>query len=254
MIPLAELKSYANITGTDKDAALQGFINSATSILNKNCNRVFLRNDYTEVIKSCNFTDKLYLSNAPINEVTSIKYWDGEEYTDLLSSPDTIENSIENYQDYLLLRKGYSFYGKDIQVEYNAGYTFQVGTGKVKQLNGETSVIGLGGTQFESEIEVGDYICFDGLKRLVSAVDDDTHLTVTEAVTEDHLSSAFTISNVPYDIEQACKELACKLFYDSGMQGANGTLLVSSKSGETSYSYKEFNMDEFINANRFVNI
>ena len=257
MITLSEFKNYLGIVDTDKDGILQGFISSAISFLDSSCNRTFLKNNYTEYIKDCNVTgDKLYLRNAPINTVTSIYYYDGEDYINLFSSPDTIADSITNQSDYILLRKGYSVYRKELKVVYNAGYKFTSGTGTIRVLVGSVNVEGLNSSLFETEITVGDYLCFEGERIKVASITDNELLVLESPVSRDFISVGYNISNVPEDLRQGCKELAMKLYYDSPI-GQNLLFRSAySTSGQTSTSvqYKELDQSKLINTYKFVNI
>ena len=258
MITLAEFKNILGIADTDKDSFLQGFISSAISTLNSQCNRVLVKNNHTEYIQNCNATgDKLYLRNAPINSITSIYYWDGQAYVSLFSGSDTISDSITNAGDYILLRKGYNVFGKDLKVVYNAGYKFTAGTGRLRILTGLANVEGLFGTLFQTEIKVGDYLCFEGEKIKVASVDSDELLVLESPVSRDFISVGYNISNVPANLEQKCLELAIKYYYDSP-QGKDALLKatdsVSGQTTNTSVQFKDLDLSEVISEYRFINI
>lgn len=251
MITLTELKSYLVIDETENDALIQGFITTAISKINSMCNRKLVADNFTEVITSNIFTDRIYLKNTPINLVTSIEYYDGEEYLDLFNSPDELSDIFENLEDYLLMRKGYSVEGKNLRVVYNGGYKFVQGTGKLKCLSSVNVTDGLG-VSF-ANVDVGDYITFEGERRLVSAKADSTHLTLSEPATDDYTAVNFNISNVPEDLRQFCKEL-CKKLYDESPLGKD-MLLRSNESNENdSASFKDWDNSGLISQYRFINI
>lgn len=251
MITLNEYKQYLNIVETENDGILQGFISTANSQLDSLCNRKLLKSDYTEIVECNYFKNMIYLKNYPINSISSVKYYDGVNYMDIAN------NYFENSESYLTANNIFSLYGKRLQVVYNGGYKFQSGTGRVKILTGSVNVLGLFDTVFSSEVTAGDYLCFDGLRKKVLTVTDDTHIILDSPVSEDHISIGYTITNVPEDLRQACKELATKLYYDSGI--GNSTLLKSgeSLSGTTSGSsvqFKELDMKNIIANYRNINV
>jgi hypothetical protein len=214
MITLAELKYYLGITGSDKDALLQGFITAAMSEMSGICYRNFIRDQYTETIPCCLALDRIYLKTAPIVSVQSLKYYDGTTYSDLiLSDIDTLEDSIEIFPNYILLRKGYTSFGYDLKVEYTGGYKFIQGTGKLKVLSSVDAEIILGGDT--TNITEGDYITFEGERLQVASVTDSTHFVFVSPSSKDYTSVNYNISNVPEDLRQYCKELSTKLFYES---------------------------------------
>lgn len=254
MITLTEFKQYLNIVETKYDAQLQGFITSAITQLNSLCNREFIKNDYIEVIECNLFSNAIYLKSSPINSVTSIKYYDSNSFVNVSG---TIADYVENMESYLYLKNVFSLRGKRLQVVYNGGYKFVNGTGKVKVLTGSANVLGLFDTVFTDEIEVNDYLCFDGLKIKVTAITDDSHLILESPVSEDHISKGFTISNVPEDLRQSCKELATKLYNDSSI--GNNALLkssysISSQTSGTSTRYKDLDLKNIISNYRFQNV
>ena len=255
MITLTEFKQYLNIVETEFDVQLQGFINKAVAKLNALCNRNFLKADYTENI-SCNyFGNLIYPRNFPVNSVTSIKYFDSSVYTNITAG--TLSNSIEILDYYVKINNLMSVKNKEVQIVYNGGYKFQSGTGKLKLLAGSPNVEGLFGTLFTTEIAVNDYICFDGLRRKVITVTDNTHIVLSEPVSEDHISVGYSISNVPEDLQQGCRELATKLYNDSSI--GNNTLLKSSDSisgqtSGTSTQYKDLDLKNIISNYRFQNV
>jgi len=255
MITLTEYKQYLNIVDTDKDDILQGFITSAISQIDSLCNRKFLKADYTENI-SCNyFGNLLYPKNYPVNSVTSIKYFDSSVYTNITTG--TLSDSIEILDYYVKLNELMSVRNKEVQIVYNGGYKFESGTGRIKILAGTTNIIGLFSTVFTTEVTAGDYLCFDGLRKKVLTVTDNDSIVLDSPVSEDHISVGYTISNVPEDLRQGCKELAAKLYYDSGI--GNNTLLKTgeSNSGQTSgtsVQYKDLNLQSLISNYRVINV
>ena len=254
MITLSEFKAYVNITGSDKDSLLQGFISSAIEKLNSECNRKFIRDTFTEYFNYPN-CKTVYLQNAPVVSITSLQYYSDNAYTNLIDgSGHTIDNSIEINSNSIVAVNSYSFSRNKLKVVYVGGYKFTVGTGRVKVLAGSKNVEGLLGTLFTDEIVAGDYIYFDGLKRKVATIVDATHLTLTEAVLEDHISVTFTVSNVPDDLCLFCCKIAAEMWYES--PAGKGLLLVESKSTEKdgSFNYKALDWTPMLEKYRVINI
>lgn len=238
MITLAEFKNYLQISETENDPIIQGFINSAIVKLGAMCNRNFTKSDYTEIIQSNVFKDMIYLKNTPINSVTTLQYWDGTAYSNMIATPDTISDSVENLGEYLLLRKGYYAGDKNLKVVYNAGYKFVTGTGRIRGDIGTTVIQGED-TLFTTEVTAGDYLTVNGNKYLVTEVVSNTGIYIDSAVIEDIGLSSYTISNVPDDLRQACFELSKKL-YDESPLGKDMLLRSNENNENDSATFKEW--------------
>lgn len=255
MISLAEFKNYLGLTTSDKDNILNTFINSAIDKINSECNRTFEKKDHTEYISCSQSYDTLFLKNSPVNSVTSIQYYNGEEYTDLIDgSGDSIALNVENRTDYIVLR-GYSAFMKDLKIVYNAGYKFITGTGTARGDEGSTTITGTG-TLFSSEAAVNDYISINGYRYKITAIASNTSLTVSSAVPVDIGLNSYTISNVPDDVRNMLFKLASMMYLESG-QGKD--LLYKSSEGvgsgaSESVSYKELDIKDFISNYRFINV
>ncbi len=255
MITLSELKNYLSLTTTDKDNILTGFINSATDKINAECNRTFEKTEHTEYITCSQSYDTLFLKNSPVNSISSIQYYNGTEYADLIDgSGDSIALNVENRGDYIVLR-GYNVYSKDIKIVYNAGYKFITGTGRLRGDIGSTTITGTG-TLFTSEVAVNDYISVNGNRYKVTAIASNTSLTISSAVPEDVGLSSYAISNVPEDIRNVLFKIASMMYLESG-QGKD--LLYKSSEGmgsgaSESVSYEKLDIKDFISTYRFINI
>lgn len=258
MITLSEFKSYINITETDNDSILQGFINTAVSKLDSLCNRKFLNRTICEYIYPTDWNDsqKYYLKQGFVNSVVSIKYWNDTEYVTLFTGTDDVCNSVQVREDFIYLLNGYNFYKKNIEIVYNAGYKFQTGTGTVNTTVGSKDITGVS-SYFTDEVSIGDYILIEGQRKQVTIINSATSLTLDSAFDTEYTGVSFNISNVPEDLRQGCKELASKLYYDSGI-GLN-TLIksnesVSGQTSGTSTTFKELDLTHLINQYRFLNI
>lgn len=126
MITLTELKTYLNITDSNKDSLLQSCIDASVKEIEDYCNRKLSSGTYTEYLNG-NGRTEIYLRNYPINEVTSILYYtDYDGYDDIFITGDTPENSvliIEQTNCIKLLKCYYFFKGcKNIKITYTAGF------------------------------------------------------------------------------------------------------------------------------------
>lgn len=115
MISTETLKQYLNIDGTGKDTFLSACIASAKGEVETFCNRKFTSGDYTDYLEG-NCNNLVFLKNFPINEVTSIKYLNGENFLNLDSTCAIYENinAIKILNNILPKRT--------VKIEYNAGW------------------------------------------------------------------------------------------------------------------------------------
>lgn len=255
MITLTELKLFLGIESSENDTLLNGCINSAIAILNSECNRKFERKEYTEYYYDNMTYEKLYLRNTPIVSLTSVQYYDGEEYTNLFSSPDTLQTSFEVRDAYLYGRLGYNFYSKDIKVVYEGGYKFIQNAGTVTITAGSTALTGTN-TTFTTDAAAGDFIIIGGEKIEIESITTNTALVLSSPINEDYNAAEFVITTLPEDIRQAIIDLASEKYYNSG-QGLS--LLVkeseSMNSGaSSSTNYKTLDMLKLFDKYRYHNI
>lgn len=115
-----------------EDRMLERYINSASSLISKYCNRNFIAETYTEYYKGLG-RPKLVLNNYPINYITSVKV----DSASLTAGTDYVTaDSTYLAQGFLVKENGWTWYGYEtglvpeltapvdnIQVVYSAGYT-----------------------------------------------------------------------------------------------------------------------------------
>lgn len=98
---IADLELYlgTTITGGSDEAKYEYLIDAVSKEIESICQRVLLAADYTEVLNG-NGTNSIFLSQYPINTITSVEYgqpWDGytrDAVTDYISYDDTGEISF----------------------------------------------------------------------------------------------------------------------------------------------------------------
>lgn len=215
MITLSEIKYYLGINSNEKNDYLFSLINQSLKEFETMTNRRYEYNSaITEYIDCNEFSDRVYLYTNPIISIDTIQYYDNaeEEYTDLIDGTgDTIANTVEVYNDFIKIRKGYSFFGKDIKIIYSAGYRFTKSAGTITALLNTTSLTG-SSTLFLTEAEANDLIILDEEIKTVSTISTNTALTITTALNRSHANSNVYFTNYPKDIRQAIKEI-CRYKY-----------------------------------------
>lgn len=125
IVSLSDLKSYLQITSSDKDTLLGDLMNSASHLANRLTGRFFRDKDYTEYYDG-DGTRELILKNAPINSITSIH----DDVNRDFNSDSQIDVSADVLQEtesgIVRLWNNESAFVKgtaNIKVVYNAGYT-----------------------------------------------------------------------------------------------------------------------------------
>lgn len=95
LIALPELKKYLNWAEGDTaiDDFLNDMINAASDVLEQYCNTKIKKSEVTEVV-SGDGSIKLYLSNRPITEIKTLKYFDGEKFADFMSDAEIRKNIV----------------------------------------------------------------------------------------------------------------------------------------------------------------
>ena len=131
-ITIASYKYFA--WDYSKDKLLERYINSASGMVSKYCNRKFIANTYTEYYRG-HGRQKLILNQYPINAITSIKVDSASltAGTDYVTSDQTYLDQGMVFKD-----KGWTWYGyltglvgeptaplDNIEVTYSAGFTLE---------------------------------------------------------------------------------------------------------------------------------
>ncbi|MCP4567635.1 MAG: hypothetical protein GY841_08655 [FCB group bacterium] len=83
-VSLSDIKEHLRIDTTDEDDLITTYIQAATSYVEEQTRRRFL--DTTETITLEEFTDKTRMRYSPVDSVTSIQYYDGDNSQQTYSS------------------------------------------------------------------------------------------------------------------------------------------------------------------------
>lgn len=217
MITLSEIKTYLNIQDNSKNEFLINLINQSLQEFEALTNREYSYNVAKIEYIDCNeFSERVYLKLNPVKEITTLQYYDysNDTYTDLIDGTgDTISNSVLLRHDAIILKKGYSAYGKDLKIIFSGGYKFTKSAGTITKLNGNTSLTG-SGTLFLTEAAAGDLIILDSEILQVNTVTTNTALTVTTKTQINHANCIPIFTDFPNDIRQAVKDI-CKMKYEN---------------------------------------
>ncbi len=256
MITLQELIDYLKIPADEQEAVsefLKTGISFAKSFFSNECNRSFEYSDENSEVLDYDGCDKIYLRVNPITDVTAIKYYSNDTYSDLIETAD-IETSIRLNESYFKFR---SYQGaNELQITYKGGYKFQTLTGTISASIGTATVTG-SGTAFTTELEAGDKIMVEGFTRTVLAIGSNTSLTVTENFPETVSAVTFILNTYPDDIRLAVMKLAAYHYQESS--NGNNLLYLSSKNvslggGTGSDVYKKCDIKSTVEKYRFINI
>jgi hypothetical protein len=191
MLTLAQIKVFLAITGTADDAILNACIADAKGEADRATNRKLAYAERTVYLQG-NGSNSLQLGQWPIAAVTTLQYFDGTNWIDIVVSPDTITDSI------LILNAGriefikpYWFPCSRIKVVFNAGYLW-----------GDAWAA-------TTTYAVDDYVIYNNtLYKCITA--HTSGATFTAANFE-----AQTVEAVPADLEKAIKYNAAVIYYDS---------------------------------------
>lgn len=125
LVSLSEIKEALDISTTEHDAKLNGYINRATDIIETYCKRRFLTQVYTEEIYNGG-GQYLQLRNFPVTSLGSIKFRGGAfnspAWSDLDSSMYTLDTDGGKNTGLLFLDGGFSYGQGNFQATYTAGY------------------------------------------------------------------------------------------------------------------------------------
>jgi len=250
VIILNDIKEYLTITESGQDSKLAGFLNNSISEIERYCNRKFKYNTYTEYYDGDGL-ELLYTRTYPLKSITSIKYYDTETevFIDLIDGTgDTIANSVEITNDYILLRKGYVFPAgtRNIQIVCVAGYKCLTGTGTISITIGTKAVTGVS-TLFTTEATAGDIIQCQGEEMEINVITNNTGLTVIDNANVSISGKNYVIKTTPDDLKQVLIEKVALKYFDS----VKGRLGISSENigsqASQSYTFKDVDHKEILN-------
>jgi len=137
MITVAQLKTYLQITTSDKDDFLQTCIDRAVSDVESYCNRKFTSGSFTQYSNGRYYTNELFIRNYPVTSITSISEFDGTAtWTDIFNSPDVPSDSLFIIPEInqIKLIKGYCFPTgcRNIKVVYTSGWASGMAADDIK--------------------------------------------------------------------------------------------------------------------------
>lgn len=195
MLTLSKLKGFLEIPEdrTEKDVILSEFIDDAIGEANRISGRMLEFSEHTVYLDGTG-TDVIELGDAPVYNVTEMKYWNGEDYVDLLEPGDTIEDIVLYPGGFKIkLKNAYVFYKGvlNIMVSYSAGYKWAD--------EWKTGIAYL----------AGNHVIYNN--QLYSCITPHASSSVFEA--EKWLAES--VETVPGDLEKAIKYNASVLFYES---------------------------------------
>ena len=122
IVTLSEAKAHLRVTDTDEDDLIETFIGGACNLVEQKTNRSYVPRSYR--VDMSGFQDSVDLYGVPLNEITSVQYYDSDNALQTVTSTDY---SISQTDGKLIFNSDYSFpsvYGRHdaVQITYVAGY------------------------------------------------------------------------------------------------------------------------------------
>lgn len=114
LISLADAKEHLNITSTDHDEELRGWLGSATEVIRRHTGKEIARTTYTDRLSASG--DELWLHHRPVLSLTSITSLDGSVTWPVLATNVDVDGDWGR----LTRLSGSSWYGR-LKVTYVAG-------------------------------------------------------------------------------------------------------------------------------------
>ena len=147
LVTLNEVKEALQISGSDDDARLSGYINRATDMIETYCGHRFLRATYTDEVYSGNNGYRLPLRNWPVVSISSISNRTGD-----FNNPSWTTVDSGNYT---LVTEG----GKDRGLVYSAiGWPSSSGNFKITYIAGYATTADIPGDIKEACIELVSFL------------------------------------------------------------------------------------------------
>lgn len=222
MLTLSKLKRFLEIPEerTEKDDLLAEFIEDSIGEANRVSGRVLEFSDHTVYIDGTG-TNVIELGDAPVYNVTELKYWNGEDYTDLLEAGDTIEDVVIYPGGFKIkLKNSYLFYKGilNVMVSYSAGYKWA------------------DEWQTETEYLEGNIVIYNNQLYTCSVAH------TSSSIFEPGNWQSESAETVPADLEKALKYNAAVLFYESpagkNLLGRTSENIGGASSKGTSYDFE----------------
>jgi hypothetical protein len=223
MLTLTKFKRFLDIPEdrTEKDTLLQEFIADAIGEANRVSNRVLEFSEHTVYLDGTG-TNEIDLTEAPVNEITELKYWNGEDYVDLPDSGDTLEDIVIYPGGFKIqLRNNYMFYKGvlNIMVSFTSGYRW-ADEWRENTAYAEENIV----------------IYNDVLYKCITAHTSSDTFDITKW-------EALDAELIPQDLEKAIKYNAALLFYESpagkNLFAKSSENLGGASSKGTNYSFEE---------------
>jgi hypothetical protein len=220
MLTLTKFKRFLEIPEEriEKDTVLQEFIDDAIGEANRVSCRTLEYSEHTIYLDGTG-TEEIELTEAPVYNVTELKYWNGEDYVNLLDSGDNIEDIVIYSGGFKIkLKEGYNFYKGvlNIMITYRAGYRWADGWAE------NTAYL------------IGNNVIYNNqLYECVTAHTSSSTFDITKWET-------LSVEVTPPDLEKAIKYNAALIFYESP---AGKNLLAKSSENLGGASSKGTNYD-----------
>lgn len=220
MLTLTKFKRFLEIPEEriEKDTVLQEFIDDAAGEANRISGRTLEFSEHTIYLDGTG-SEELDLTESPVYNVTELKYWNGEDYVELLDPDDTLEDMVVYLGGFKIkLKEGYRFYKGvlNIMVTYSAGYKWA------------------DDWKVDSAYFIGNIVMYND--QLYECTTDHTAMLPFYEPHWDLLS----VETTPKDLEKAIKYNAALIFYESP---AGKNLLAKSSENLGGASSKGTNYD-----------
>lgn len=125
-ITLSEVKEALELSGTEHDARLNGYINRATDMIETYCKRRFLSTAYTNEVYSAQSGSTLQLRNFPVTSLGSLEYstsdFNNTHYDAVDTSLYALQTSNGLDRGVVYLTGGFSTGINNWRATYTAGY------------------------------------------------------------------------------------------------------------------------------------
>lgn len=222
MLTLTKFKRFLEIPDdrTEKDAVLRDYIEDAIGEANRVSCRTLEYSEHTVYLDG-NGSEELELPEGPIYNVSELKFWNGEDYTDLLEPGDTLEDHLLYTGGFKIkLKSGYRFYKGvlNIMLTYSAGYKWA------------------DEWQQSKAYFIGNNVMYN--TQLYECTADHNSASLFEA----DMWSVLSVETTPADFEKAIKYNAALIFYESPA-GKNLMAKSSENMGGTSSKGTSYNFE-----------
>lgn len=254
---LAEIRKYLQLQDTDTvhDELLSSFIDATVTEIETRCNRSLCFGQYVTTIINNVSHNTITIPVTPVHSVSEIRYFDGEQYSDLFD--DAVSNHIRIMSDIgmVKLNDGLSVRNLDLQVVHESGYKFKHCVGTISIDAGSLNVDGVG-TLFTTELAVGDKIVVNGVTRVVATITDNTNMTINQSLESNVSGATYVVNNFPDDLRNVAVKIASYMFLESPhaenfLHRSSGNFNLNSGAGDV---YKDLNVSNVIRKYTYLNV